>query len=144
MPWSAAEFAFLSDLRLGGKSTLSNSLEALIPYQLDPSPDEYGEAVLAMAEELDTASAYFRYGEMMLARGIHGAAATAFARALERNPAQRSANLLLGRCLLAQGDRETARERFRAEWELTRDPEAGEALERLSGSEPAGGVGGVN
>jgi tetratricopeptide (TPR) repeat protein len=72
---------------------------------------------------------------MLLVRGRDQAAIAALGDALERNPAQRRANYLIGRSLLAANQPGAALERFLREWELSRDADvplaAGIALIRL-------------
>jgi len=118
--WSPAEFLFLRDLRLSDESTLGRTLTAMVPWQFPQVVRDFEVTVAALAEEVDSATAFYRYGTILYRRGHHEAALGLLQEASARNPARREAHYWAGRALLALGEPARAESEFLQEWELTR------------------------
>ncbi len=119
--WDPGEFLFHADLRISATSQLSRMLRRGALREFGSLDTAYDQAVLRLGEETGSAESMYDYGRQLMDRHRYPAAAVAFTRALDLDPATDNAHYQLARSYAASGDHDDAATHFLQAWELTSD-----------------------
>ena len=120
MGWNPGACAFHAVLRLPEDSILRNAfVDRLLPPDADW--EVVDRAALTSAEELGSATVFYKYGKVLFDLKRFDAAITAFSRTLELQPDWENAHYHLGKSYYEHGDFDSALLHFQVEWERDRD-----------------------